>query len=208
MDFLNSGKKNMPSEQFSLTNDQRHLLHRVACELVAAAARQEPQSIDVQELGDLAERAVVGAFVTLRKDAHLRGCIGNFAASSPLASALERAAVGVVSHDPRFPSVTADELPQLTVELSLLHSRELLGATAPERIDNVVIGVHGLDIQFRGRSGLLLPRVPVDHGWDKIRFLEEVCRKANLADEAWQDPEAIIYRFCAIYFGGPFREFQ
>ena len=193
-------------DSFCLDDARIRMLHRATCELVAAAARQEKTSIDDLPLGPLGEQLVVGVFVTLRKDGQLRGCIGNFAASTPLAKALERAATGVVSHDTRFPGVAPDELPQMTVELSLLHSRAVLGATAAERVANLEIGKHGLDIQYRGRSGLLLPRVAPDHGWDRVQFLEEVCRKAGLSAEAWQDPEATVYRFSAICFGGPYLE--
>ena len=138
---------------------------------------------------------MVGVFVTLRKHGALRSCIGNFTDTIRLDKALERAATGAARHDPRFPPVRPDELPQLTVEVSLLHSRELLSNDAGQRLASVVIGQHGLDIQYLGRAGLLLPSVPVDHGWDARTFLTEVCRKAGLPADAWQDPQASLFRF-------------
>ncbi len=180
------------------------LLRLRACELVAAECREPNAPVAQRPLGRLAEFPVVGVFVTLRRQGQLRGCIGNFAAATPLAKALERAARGVVRHDPRFPPLAEDELPHLTVDVSLLHSRELLGDTAQQRATRVVIGEHGLDIQYRGRSGLLLPSVAVELNCDPVGFLQAVCRKAHLHDEAWQDPEAVVYRFASITFGGPF----
>ncbi len=180
-------------------------LQRVACQLVEATARHQPKSVTEFPLGRLLEFPVVGVFVTLRRQGELRGCIGNFAASAPLGQALERAAAGVVGHDPRFPRVTPEELPHLTVDVSLLHSRELIGENAQQRATRVVIGQHGLDIQFRGRSGLLLPSVAIDLKCDAVGFLQAVCRKAHLRDDAWMDPEAIVYRFSSISLGGPFR---
>ena len=188
-----------------LEAEEIDLLHRVACELVAAAAGNQRKSVTEFPLGRLLEYPVVGVFVTLRRQGELRGCIGNFAASTPLGQALERAAMGVVDHDPRFSRVAPDELPHLTLDVSLLHSRELLGDNAQQRATHIVIGEHGLDIQYRGHSGLLLPSVALDLKCDAVRFLQAVCRKAHLREDTWMDPEAVIYRFSSIGFGGPFK---
>ena len=67
----------------------------------------------------------------------------------------------------------------------------------------MLIGEHGLDIQFQGRKGLLLPSVATDFGLDPFGFLQAVCRKASLPDDAWQDPAATLYRFSAIRLSGP-----
>ena len=159
---------------------------------------------DRHALGALAETAVVGVFVTLRKHGTLRGCIGNFTAAIPLGQALERTASGAACHDPRFPPVRPEELGLLHVEVSLLHSRERLAESADERLASVVIGQHGLDIQQHGRSGLLLPSVAVDQCWDAFTFLCEVCRKAGLPVDTWRDPRAAVYRFSSARWGGPF----
>lgn len=188
----------------SLTPDETNLLHNVACRLVESAARGQQVSISQFPLGRLADYPLVGVFVTLRNHGELRGCIGNFASSTPLGNALERAAIGVVNHDPRFPAVSADELSELSLTVSLLHTREKLEFDADRRVTQVVIGQHGLDIQFQGRKGLLLPSVATDFGLDPIGFLQAVCRKAGLPGDAWEDPSAVIYRFSAIVLGGPF----
>jgi AmmeMemoRadiSam system protein A len=201
---MESHERATPSGQLTLSEEQRSRLHRVACELLSAAARQQPASIDRLPLGGLADTPVVGVFVTLRKDGALRGCIGNFTQSIQLGDALERAATGAACQDPRFPPVRPEELEQLTVEVSLLHSRELLGDSPDVRLSSIVISRHGLDIQYYGRTGLLLPSVAVDHGWDAFTFLCEVCRKAGLPVDTWKDPGATVYRFSATHWGGPF----
>ena len=201
---MESHESATPSGQLTLSDEQRSRLHRVACELLSAAARQQPASFDRLPLGGLADTPVVGVFVTLRKDGALRGCIGNFTPSIHLGDALERAATGAACHDPRFPPVRPDELEQLTVEVSLLHSRELVGDSPDVRLSSIVIGQHGLDIQHQGRSGLLLPSVAVDQSWDAFTFLCEVCRKAGLPVGTWKDPRATVYRFSATRWGGPF----
>lgn len=188
-----------------LSPEEKDLLYRASCRLVEAAAHQKPATSRDAPLGRLVEYPVVGAFVTLRKQGELRACIGNFANTMPLSTALDQAAAGAVNHDPRFPPVGADELPDLTLTVSLLHTRELVTGNARERANQIVVGEHGLDIHYQGRKGLLLPSVAVDLGLDAGGFLEAVCRKAGLPIDAWQEPDATLYRFSAVAFGGPWR---
>ncbi len=192
-----------PPEPIALSAAQEAALLRSACALVAATARHRATRLDRMPLGTLAARPVVGVFVTLRRQGALRGCIGNFAESVRLDQALERAASGAARHDPRFPPVDPAELPELTVEVSVLHTRELLSGAPCDRLAAVEIGRHGLDIQHQGRSGLLLPNVAVDQAWDAPRLLAEVCRKAGLPHDAWQEPDAVLYRFSTTRCGGP-----
>jgi hypothetical protein len=201
---MESPEHTAPPGPLTLSADEQRLLHRVACQLLEATAQGERASLDRQLLGALAHTPVVGMFVTLRRDGALRGCIGNFTPSIQLGDALERAAMGVACHDPRFSPVRPDELEHLTVDVSLLHSRELMSESADARLASVVIGLHGLDIQHHGRSGLLLPSVAVDQGWDAFTFLCEVCRKAGLPVDTWKDPHAAVFRFSSLHWGGPF----
>jgi hypothetical protein len=172
--------------------------------MIAARADGVRGTADDLEIGPLRHVPVVGAFVTLRKQGELRSCIGNFGQGVPLGDALARAAQGAVAHDPRFPAVQPAELPQLDVELSLLHSRQLLSPHPDSRREAVVIGRHGLDLQHPRGTGLLLPHVPLGFGWDVEQFLQAVCQKASLPPDAWQDPETALYRFEALQFDAPF----
>jgi len=137
------------------------------------------------------------AFVTLRRrgDDELRGCIGTVEARQPLVDAVVRMAVAAATQDLRFASVTAGELPSLALEISIL------GPAAPIAAQAVEPGVHGLIVRHGGRSGLLLPQVATDHGWDRETFLQCTCLKAGLPRDAWRDPGAILLAFTAEVFG-------
>ena len=136
-----------------------------------------------------------GAFVTLTsKDGRLRGCVGVPQPVYRVDEAVARAAVAAALHDRRFEPVGVAELGEMGLHVSVLGA---LRSIAPE---NVVVGVHGLVIRHAGRSGLLLPQVPVEQGWDRTRFLEETCRKAGLPPRAWQDPACELLAFTATVF--------
>jgi AmmeMemoRadiSam system protein B/AmmeMemoRadiSam system protein A len=122
-----------------------------------------------------------GAFVTLTKNGGLRGCIGFIEPVFPLGQAVIRAAIYAASEDPRFRPVSASELKDIRVEISVL--------TPARAIDNpreVKVGTHGLIVEKDGRKGVLLPQVPVDNGWDRETFLAQGCIKAGLPEDAWK----------------------
>ena len=129
--------------------------------------------------GRLAEPG--GVFVTVRVAGHLRGCIGVVEAGEPLGAAVRHCAVAAASEDPRFPPIRPDDLPGLAVEISVLDEpREVRD---PEEI---VPGRHGLIVTLGSRRGLLLPQVATEHAWGREEFLEQTCRKAGLAPDAWR----------------------
>lgn len=136
-----------------------------------------------------------GVFVTLHRKGALRGCIGYIEGLKPLARAVGEMALAAAFGDPRFPPVTAAELPELDVEISVL--TPLRQATDPSEI---TIGEHGLYIVNGPRSGLLLPQVATENGWDREAFLRHTCLKAGLPETAWKDPESRIYLFEAQIF--------
>ena len=63
--------------------------------------------------------------------------------------------------------------------------------------------VHGVVVRKGQRSGLLLPQVAPEWGWDVATLLEQVCLKAGLPGDAWRagNPPASLYRFSAEVFG-------
>jgi len=79
----------------------------------------------------------------------------------------------------------------------------LLSPLHPIAPDEVVVGKHGLLISARGRSGVLLPQVPVEYGWDRETFLEQVCRKAGLPSDTWKSSQAQLYGFEGFVFSEP-----
>ena len=136
-----------------------------------------------------------GVFVTLRRDRGLRGCIGWIRADAPLRRAVVRCAVASATDDPRFDPVGLEELPRLSIEISVLSAPVPLSSPAEIRV-----GRDGLIIEKSGHRGLLLPQVAVEQGWDRDTFLEEVCRKAGLRTDDWRQG-ANLQRFTAEVFG-------
>jgi AmmeMemoRadiSam system protein B/AmmeMemoRadiSam system protein A len=173
--------------------EQRQRLMELAKAAVAAAAKGEPAPSTEWADGLLKDRGA--AFVTLKKRGELRGCIGHVIARVPLVECVADVARSAAIHDTRFAPVTPEELPDLSFEISVL--------TAPEPIrpEDVVVGVHGLIMSRGGRSGLLLPQVPVEWEWTREEFLAHTCRKAGLPMDCWKDPATEIKGFKAIVWG-------
>ncbi|HYW69286.1 MAG TPA: AmmeMemoRadiSam system protein A [bacterium] len=137
-----------------------------------------------------------GAFVTLEKHGRLRGCIGYVEAYKPLERTVMEMAVQAAFHDPRFPAVTADEFEDLTIEISVMSP-----LSEVDDVSEIEVGRHGLVIRGLGRSGLLLPQVATDYGWDRETFLEHTCAKAGLPPDAWKEGDVKILKFSAEVFG-------
>lgn len=148
---------------------------------------------DAPEDGDLARPGA--AFVTLHVGGELRGCIGTSASRRPLWEVVDDMATAAATRDPRFPPITARDLDDLSVEISVL---------SPERVihdaSEIEIGRHGLEVRRRMARGLLLPQVATEHRFDRERFLAETCRKAGLPPDAWRDPATEVWLFEADVF--------
>ncbi len=151
----------------------------------------EPLGVDV----DLPQAA--GVFVTIKRDGELRGCLGTLQCSRGLAAEVAQCAADAASEDPRFPPVAADELPGISVEISVLGPLE---AIDPRAEDAIGIGRHGLVAEQGHRRGLLLPQVATERQWSAEQFLRQTCLKAGLAEDAWKHG-AHISRFDAEVFG-------
>ncbi|KFO67820.1 hypothetical protein ER57_08325 [Smithella sp. SCADC] len=176
--------------KFSIDIDDQKALLKYARKVIQAALEHEPEP----EPPELSTTLRCGAFVTLREDASLRGCIGRMQSNDPLARTIADMALAAAFEDPRFAPVAAEELPRLEIEITLLSP---LKPILPEQ---VVVGKHGLLISALGRSGVLLPQVPTEYGWDRETFLEQLCRKAGLAAGTWKSSLAQLYGFEGFVF--------
>jgi hypothetical protein len=137
-----------------------------------------------------------GAFVTLRKDNQLRGCIGNIVGNQPLYLTIRDMAVEAAVNDPRFMSLTEGELAGIEIEISVLSPLKRIDN--PDRIE---LGKHGVLIRKGYRSGVFLPQVATETGWSKDEFLSNLCaHKAGLEPSAWKDPSTEIHIFTAEIF--------
>ena len=135
-----------------------------------------------------------GAFTTLYAKGKLRGCVGYPTALLPLYRTVMETARAAAFDDPRFVAVTLAEAPVLKVSISVL------SPLCPIAADAVEVGRHGLLITGGSRRGLLLPQVPVEHGWDRVTFLEQTCAKAGLPHDAWHNPQIKLEAFTAEVF--------
>jgi MEMO1 family protein len=136
-----------------------------------------------------------GAFVTITSGGQLRGCIGTFREDTPLFRTVAQMAVAAAREDPRFPPLTEAELPKIHLEISAL--TPMKPVTDVSRIE---VGRHGLYVTKGFNSGVLLPQVATDYGWDRTTFLEQTCRKAGLPKDAWKEGAKIL-SFEAEVFG-------
>ncbi len=122
-----------------------------------------------------------GAFVTLTVDGDLRGCIGYPLPVKPLDETIIEMAVAASSRDTRFDPLTPGELGRLRIDISVL------GLPEPVRDPkDVEVGRHGIIVSKGYEKGLLLPQVPVEHGWDRETFLRHGCLKAGLGPDEWK----------------------
>jgi AmmeMemoRadiSam system protein A len=122
-----------------------------------------------------------GVFVTLKTDGELRGCIGYPVPHKPLAEAVAEMAVAAASQDYRFDPLSPDELGRTELEISVLSLPEPVG-----RPEEVEVGRHGIIVSKGYSRGLLLPQVPLEHGWDRETYLRNGCLKAGLGPDEWK----------------------
>lgn len=135
-----------------------------------------------------------GAFVTLRRNAKVRGCIGQTDTAHGLAETIVQCAITAALRDPRFRPLRAEETDELEIEISVLSE---LYAVRPEEIE---LGIHGIVVTCGGRRGLLLPQVARERNWSITQLLEAACRKAGLGAGAWREPETKLFAFTAEVF--------
>ena len=98
-------------------------------------------------------------------------------------------------HDPRFFPVTEKELRDLEIEISVLTPLRRI-----KDIREIEVGKHGILIERGFNSGLLLPQVATEYGWDRKTFLEHTCLKAGLPTDAWKHEDVAISIFSADIF--------
>lgn len=136
-----------------------------------------------------------GAFVTLTKHRTLRGCIGYIISDQPLWQTVCDAAIQASQNDPRFPSVRQNEIENLEIEISILSEPFPL-----KNYDEIEIGKHGLILNEKGRRGLLLPQVPIEHHMNRNQYLDAICQKTGLPAGYWRAKFLNLSAFTATVF--------
>jgi len=142
-----------------------------------------------------------GVFVTLNNPDGLRGCIGFPMPEKKLSHAIIEGAIAAATEDPRFPSVKTNELNDIVFEVTVLTPPVEIDVSDPmEYLEKIKVGRDGLIIRHSFSSGLLLPQVPVEYGWDVEEFLQHTCEKAGLARDTWKNESVKIEKFEGIIF--------
>jgi AmmeMemoRadiSam system protein A len=183
----------------ALTDEDKDILLKLArsaitSELIQSSRVKRPKEISPA----LKEKR--GCFVTLHKRGVLRGCIGTIEPVRPLFSNVEENAISAAFNDPRFPSLTKDELSTVDIEVSVLTAPEILHfEDGQDLMLKIKPGVHGVILSQGWRSATFLPQV-----WEQLpekkAFLENLCLKGGMDGKCWQDKATTIKVYEAEYF--------
>lgn len=188
-----SKKRSTDMEGMLSDDEKRHLLKLARDTITEYVGRGRVPEFETSS-PDLLKRQ--GAFVTIKRQGMLRGCIGRFSpVSEPLYKIVQKMAIAAATQDTRFRPMSRSETSDMTLEISVLSDLKEI-----DDIDEIQVGVHGLEIAKGPYRGVLLPQVATEHGWDRKTFLEQTCRKAGLPQNAYITG-AKIYVFSAQVFG-------
>ncbi len=185
---------NNKEDTFMLSpSDQKRLLD--IARLAISEYLLKGKKVDLkEELSPL--NVKTGAFVTLHEHGELRGCIGNLTSDKPLYLTVRDMAIEAAVGDPRFPKLTEQELKDVELEISVLSPLKKI-----DDVKEIEMGRDGVLIRKGFNSGVFLPQVATETGWDKEEFLSYLCQhKAGLAPDAWKDKQTDIYTFTAQVF--------
>ena len=184
----------MDTDEFYLTDEEKKALKEIAkAALYEAVVNNRKIVLDESQIPKKFQLHL-GAFVTLKENGMLRGCIGRFEPDEPLYKVIIDMAISASRYDTRFDPVTIEELDHIEIEISVLTPRKKVNS-----IDDVVVGKHGIYIEYDGKNGTYLPQVATDMGWNKEQFVRSCCEeKAGIAPEHCKD--ATLYVYEAIVF--------
>ncbi len=181
--------KNKDNPNFELSDEDKINLLKLSRQTLESYIKNRIilQIDDSQFSGNLKKH--LGAFVTLKKNNKLRGCIGRFMPSEPLWQVVQQMAIAAATEDPRFPPVTIDELDDITIEISVLTPLQRINS-----LQEVQVGKHGIYVRHGINSGTLLPQVATENNWDREQFVGYCCKyKAGLDYDCWRYAELFVY---------------
>ncbi len=188
-------RKEREEEEDMLNQDQRNVLLKIARDTINHYLRTG-ERLDVEVEDDLLKQDM-GAFVTLHERGKLRGCIGHMVATGPLYLTVRDMAISAATDDPRFPRVKPEEMEDIDIEISVLSPMERI-----DDYEKIETGKHGVMVRMGFRSGVYLPQVATETGWDRDQFMTSLCAsKAGIPPDAWKTGECDIYIFTAEVFG-------
>ena len=176
---------------FSLSDEEKQTLKKIAYQSIR-------DSLDGKSLSEANDQLSIvndqlkekcGAFVSLHKQGHLRGCIGHFGEDTPLHEIVAEMARAAAFEDPRFQPVSRGELDDLDIEISVLTPMRRI-----QSLDEFELHKHGIYIRKGFRSGTFLPQVADEVNWTKEEFVGHCSQdKAGLGWNGWRDAELFVY---------------
>jgi AmmeMemoRadiSam system protein B/AmmeMemoRadiSam system protein A len=194
----NGGQEVKPEpDNAELTEQDKEQLLTLARKtmLYALENRRVPEASDLGITPSAAMQSPRAAFVTLKKDSLLRGCIGDIFPQRPLYKSVILNAIHACVNDRRFRPVSLAECEDITIEISALTAPAPVGAP-----DEIRIGIDGVVLNKDGHSAVFLPQVAGEQGWDLDQTLTHLSQKAGLSPDAWKDGASFLV-FQAIVFG-------
>ncbi len=184
--------KKSESSAFEFTRNDKIMMLKIARNIIAAYVRERRMPDDSAEIYSEHLKIHTGAFVTLKENGVLRGCIGRFSSDIPLYRLIREMAVASSTHDSRFEPVRVSEIDQLDIEISVLSPKKKISSP-----DEIILGKHGIVVKKGYASGTFLPQVAAETGWTVEEFLGHCARdKAGIGWTGWKDAELYIYEAC------------
>jgi MEMO1 family protein len=195
--FSTDGTDKLPGDdaEFSLTEKDKDDLMKIARNTLDTYIKEgKKPKIDTSGYSETIKQNC-GAFVTLKINGELRGCIGRFMPDKPLYQIIQDMAVSSSTEDYRFSKVTKDELEKIEIEISVLSPLKKIKSS-----DDFVLGKHGIYMVKNGLSGTFLPQVATETEWTKEEFLGHCARdKAGIGWDGWKTAD--LYVYTAVVFG-------
>lgn len=182
-------------DEFSLTEKDKSDLLKIARNTLNIYIREGKRpAIDTTGFSASIKQNC-GAFVTLKINGELRGCIGRFMPDKPLYQIVQDMAVSSSTEDYRFNKVTQGELEKIDIEISVLSPLKKI-----KTANDFTLGTNGIYMVKNGMSGTFLPQVAEETGWTKDEFLGHCARdKAGIGWDGWKTAE--LYVYTAVVFG-------
>jgi hypothetical protein len=184
----NSTTKPVEREEISFSDKEKAFLFSIARSSIESGLEHKHFELDEKKMPSKF-MSHMGAFVTLKINGSLRGCIGRFVSPDPLYEAVHESAISSAFGDPRFSPLTDQEYTNTTIEITVLGPLVKIN-----NINEIVLGKHGIYIKKDSRSGTMLPQVATENGWTVEEFLGYTSRdKAGLGWDGWKNAELFIY---------------
>ncbi len=183
------GNADNTASDFSFSQAEKEQLFKIAKSSISSRFSGKESSVTDDKKIPENLRRQYGAFVTLKINGVLRGCIGRFISTDPLYKVVEASALSSAFEDPRFPPLTRDEFEKTEFEITVLGPLKKIND-----ISEIVLGKHGIYIKKELRSGTMLPQVATENKWTVEQFLGYTSRdKAGIGWDGWKNAEIFIY---------------